>query len=104
MIVENLNRAGEKNCAAQLCAGFELNGFKDWFLPSIDELREMYSWLIDINTGGHKNTFQHNYYWTSTERYDLNAVLMGFKGEYAGAWMRHLDKTVMCGVRPIRAF
>ena len=104
MIVEGLNSAGETNCAAQLCADYELNGFNDWFLPSIDELREMYSWLIDINSGGHKDTFQHDAYWTSTEVNDLHAVVMGFRGEYAGAWMNFNEKTRMFGVRPIRAF
>ncbi|MDR1179733.1 MAG: hypothetical protein LBK44_04445, partial [Spirochaetales bacterium] len=34
LIVAKLRELGETGMAAQLCAGYEVNGFKDWFLPS----------------------------------------------------------------------
>jgi hypothetical protein len=47
--------------AADLCDQLELNGYDDWFLPSLDELREMYTYRNEI--GGFISTL----YWSSAE-------------------------------------
>jgi hypothetical protein len=56
--------------AADLCANLTLGGYSDWFLPSIDELTEMYVNKAAINTTAIANggsSFAFNRYWSSTE-------------------------------------
>jgi len=48
--------------AAKLCYDLEMNGYSDWFLPSIDELFLMYTNLYAKGLGGFKDCF----YWSSS--------------------------------------
>lgn len=50
--------------AAKLCADYELNGYDDWFLPSLDELQEMYVQLHQNNLGSFTADLN---YWSSSE-------------------------------------
>lgn len=48
-------------CAAHLCYNLNLNGFTDWFLPSLHELNQLYvnrQYVGNLNTG---------YYWSSSQ-------------------------------------
>jgi hypothetical protein len=55
----------ESDRAALLCDSLEYEGYSDWFLPSKDELNEIYINLHDIATpiGG----FAGDFYWSSSE-------------------------------------
>ena len=53
----------KKVCAAAACLGYEKNGYKDWFLPSSDELKQMYENLIKAEVV----TFDTGFYWSSFE-------------------------------------
>ena len=52
---------GTNQIAAVAADAYTLNGFDDWYLPSIDELKELYSYVL--NTGAVNNEF----YWSSSE-------------------------------------
>ena len=49
--------------AAGICNDLELNGYDDWFLPSVDELMLMHDNLDSKGKGGFEDTF----YWSSTQ-------------------------------------
>lgn len=51
------------NSAAAICFNLTLNGYSDWFLPSIEELELIHDNLYLNNQGN----FASDHYWTSTE-------------------------------------
>ena len=51
------------NTAADICANLNINGYRDWFLPSIVELNKIY---VNLNKKGLGDFIQSNY-WSSTE-------------------------------------
>ena len=62
IIVETFSKAsGEWDTAAQQCIDLEFGGFNDWFLPSKDELDQMYGNLKRRNLGDFKS-----WYWSSS--------------------------------------
>jgi hypothetical protein len=61
---------GTNESAARLCANLNVNEYKDWFLPSIDELDLMYKNLKRKGLGGFKDGF----YWSSSQE-DSNYYL-----------------------------
>jgi len=60
----NANSTRDKinNTAVQICSTLNSGGYRDWFLPSLDELRLMYTNLKQKNLGG----FSSNNYWSSS--------------------------------------
>ena len=97
----------EINCttagtAADLTANLNLNGYDDWFLPSKDELNEIYLNRVVVNAslvvnGGTDVTAA---YWTSTELDSNGAWYQAFSnGSQFG-----VSKTLPLKVRAIRAW
>ena len=60
----------EAGTAAQLCATLDLNGFKDWFLPSRDELAIMYKNLMPAAASnfGARGLNDNFTYWSSSQQ------------------------------------
>lgn len=58
-----VNQIGAGSYAAQACNDLVLNTYSDWFLPSRDELTEVYN---NLHVNGFGN-FQNISYWTSSE-------------------------------------
>jgi len=79
--------------AADICANLTLGGYSDWFLPSKDELNEMYQNKSTI--GG----FANNYYWSSSEGDSYDAWGQSFYVGNQGS-----DGKNYGDVRAIRAF
>jgi hypothetical protein len=67
-----------------------------WFLPSEDELREVYNELYLFGVGGFSNLF----YWTSTEASATQARVINFNTGFAAS----LDKTNAPYTRACRSF
>jgi hypothetical protein len=85
---------GEPNRAARICDDLVLNGFDDWFLPSKDELNQLY--LQKNVVGG----FISNFYWSSTEHATGTAWGQAFLNGYQHSY----EKDITGSVRAVRAF
>ena len=102
-IVNQLNQRRESQRAAQLCANLEINGFKDWFLPSIDELNYLYQNRQFVEG------LQNARYWSSSQHSRRSALALDFGGGLFGSDFgrgRPSDhnKSDTYRVRAVRAF
>jgi hypothetical protein len=87
----------ERPIAASVCADLVLNGYSDWYLPSIDELQMMYSRLHLQGLGG----FGGSWYWSSSQNNPYYAWYMYFgNGNVYGYYKDVYDGQV----RAVRAF
>ncbi len=74
-----LNGCITADIAARICNDLVLNGYSDWFLPSKDELNQMY--LHKDAIGG----FASEHYWSSSEYSANNAWYQSFANGDSGA-------------------
>ena len=88
-------RAG--SYAAQLCNDLTVGGYSDWFLPSKDELNQMYLNLKKQGVGG----FASDYYWNSLE-YTTDSAWDQYFGN--GQQYYGNPKSIADRVRAARAF
>jgi hypothetical protein len=80
--------------AARLCSDLVLGGYSDWYLPSRDELYELY--INRSSIGG----FTTGYYWSSSEGYTYLAWQVGF----GSGGIFNDGKIFIYYVRAVRAF
>jgi formylglycine-generating enzyme required for sulfatase activity len=92
LIVNGCSTAG---IAARLCDDLVLNGYSDWFLPSKDELYQMY--LQKTAIGG----FTNFSYWSSSEYNATNAWDQAFGSGSQSSYSKNFTGN---GVRAVRAF
>ena len=85
----------ELGIAAKIASDYSLNGFDDWFLPSIGELNELYKQRVVV--GG----FANNYYWSSSEK--VGNYLSWYQYFYNG-YQNYANKAHPFSVRVVRAF
>ena len=86
--------------AADICANLTLGGYSDWFLPSRDELREMYLNIGEGSQLGNIGNFAPSWYWTSTQYGVDKAQYTHFSDGYSFI----VAKANFLHVRAIRAF
>jgi len=88
---EIIKKCTKPNIAAKYCAEFKVNGYDDWYLPSIYELEKIFKYKDSL--GG----FQDAMYWSSSESDTTNAYYMYYAitGE---------NKNNAGRVRPVRSF
>ena len=102
-----MNQVGYIGGAAKACNDYSItvNGitYSDWFLPSKDELNQMYQNRETINTTAAANSgsnFFDYYYWSSTE-YDVNSA-WGQNFDFGG--QTNIPKDYSTKLRAVRAF
>lgn len=88
--------------AAYLCDTMQLNGYSDWFLPSLEELNLLYIQKVAGTVSG----FANEYYWSSTEYNTFYAwnVSMGTGDEAFDGSTFFNGKNYPLYVRAVRAF
>jgi uncharacterized protein (TIGR02145 family) len=106
--LENTNKivlaCTESNIAAKLCYDLNLNGYGDWYLPSLGELGQLLNNQLILNTSFLANggmVFSSTYYRTSTEVSSGNAFVWNFSN---GLHYDNMPKWDSYHVRAIRSF
>ena len=92
-----ISAIGSSGHAAAICRAYTGGGYTDWYLPSINELYQLYLQKAIIGN------FQSYFYWSSTasSTYVANAWAQDFGSGYS---YDDRDKTYLYLVRAIRAF
>lgn len=91
-----VSKLGAGNYAAKLCYDLVLNGYSDWYLPSKDELNELY--INKAVIGG----FSSFAYWSSTEY--TGGCAQGQAFNIYGDQFFNLSKSAAYHVRAVRSF
>jgi hypothetical protein len=87
--------------AASVTLAYESDGYTDWYLPSINELKEIY-WSVGQGSEiGNIGGFIDNWYWSSTED-EIPDAAYCFSFIYVAVGGNHREG--MINVRPIRSF
>jgi hypothetical protein len=100
-VLQSIITAAEWGTAIQVCDELAVNGFDDWFLPSLNELSQMYGNLARKGLGN----FAREPYWSSTaysDRFSLGrACYLNFND---GDNQNMMDMAKTARVRAIRQF
>lgn len=83
--------------AANIVSAYRGGGKSDWYLPAIDELRQLFLHKAAVGTSG----FQLHGYWSSSQVDAMNAMIQDFYSDYEPA---PCDKQLANFTRPIRQF
>jgi hypothetical protein len=98
--MQNTIAASECWEAPIFCLNLSLQGYDDWFLPSVNELSLMYHNIGADGVGwGNIGNFEGRY-WSSDEMDENNALSIDFSDYHHDWWPKNAE----LNVRPIRAF
>jgi hypothetical protein len=90
----------QRPIAASVCADLVLNGYSDWYLPSLGELQLMYGRLHTQGLGG----FGGGWYWSSSQANPNDAWIMYFNQGVVSGYPGDYGKYYDSPVRAVRAF
>ena len=93
--IDIMTGCDDEGIAARLCGDLVLGGFSDWYLPSKDELNQLY--INRVAIGG----FAYNVYWSSTEYDNFFAWGQIFGDGFQGNGNKVINGNY---VRAVRAF
>jgi hypothetical protein len=95
---------GAGSYPAQICYDLVLNGYSDWYMPSVHELKLMHSNIGQGNKLGLGNIggFVNNGYWSSTEDNPAEAWYHNFTGLLGGT--SYTSKFSNAYIRAVRQF
>ena len=103
IVAQNCQTESGGITAAQATLNYESEGYTDWYLPSKDELVEMYNTIGNGGQEGNIGGFEmidYPCYWSSSEFNSYGAWLVYFYSDYTD----HGDKDGTVRVRVIRSF
>jgi uncharacterized repeat protein (TIGR02543 family) len=100
LIADSLDSNGETGRAAQICRDLEVGGYDDWFLPSINELWEVF----DIKYLGYGDIVLGGVYWSSTESWQQQTEAKALQLNASSATADYPQKTAERYVRAVRRF
>ena len=86
--------------AAKQAVEFESEIYTDWYLPSINELVQIYNTIGPGGSEGNIGDFENTYYWSSSQYNNHDAWILNFYNNY----VERDDKPHSFKVRVIRAF
>jgi hypothetical protein len=89
----------EWDSAIEVCQNFYLDGYSDWYLPTIDDLNNCYDQLEALKSGA--GGFQNGFYWSSTEYTNKGAWYKNFTNGINGEGAKYGNYLY---IRPIRDF
>jgi Protein of unknown function (DUF1566) len=89
-----LSGCTDPNIAARICDNFSNNGFNDWFLPSKDELYQLYLQKIYFES------IESSAYWSSSQYNDNDA----WTQDFSTGGQSHANKGGTSHVRAVRKF
>ena len=94
--------------AADICSNLTLGGYTDWFLPSKDELNEIYIHRAIIDSTANANggaSFLTSYYWSSSQVYEFGwGDIYAWMQSITGGIQTYSSKSLLLNVRAVRAF
>ena len=92
--------------AAKYCSDLVLNGYSDWFLPSLNELLEIYKNRYTLNIHVLITTFGDPYYcfWTSSQGSNNDASVIYFGEQSLVTGPAYSKKNLLCNVIAVRSF
>lgn len=90
-----LASCNQDGIAAKICDDLVLDGFTDWYLPSLDELHKLF-----LNRQAIGNFPDEGYYWSSSAASSINAWPHSFCAGSRSSYPRTVEKRV----RAVRSF
>jgi hypothetical protein len=96
LIVNRLKQLGESGRAVQVCVDMDINGYKDWFLPSKDELNLIYQNLHQKGLGN----FNGVRYWSASQ----HSKDIAWNQSFSDGIQYYTYKKNTYSVRAVRAF
>ena len=97
--IDIMNGCSTAGIAARVCGDLVLGGYSDWYLPSSDELNQLY--INRVSIGGF--SINNNWYWSSTEFSNDDAWSFSFLNGVA-YYNYYSSKYYTSYVRAVRAF